>query len=133
MTAATTTSTLKKITLNLARTKAFPEGSAAHGYEIVAPLDETGRLDPLGWRAHRKDCKVRRFWAGESGEFGWLVHRPGGAGGATWVFDYMLDSEEDDETGYRLGSHIFAVGEYVSVRDDDGELHTFKVVAIKDV
>ena len=31
--------TLKLIRLELARTKEYPEGSAAHGYEFTAPLD----------------------------------------------------------------------------------------------
>jgi hypothetical protein len=29
----------KRIRLELARSKEFPEGSATHGYEFVAPLD----------------------------------------------------------------------------------------------
>ena len=31
--------TLKRIKLNLARSKEFPEGSARHDYEFVAPID----------------------------------------------------------------------------------------------
>ncbi len=37
---------LKRIRLILARSKAFPEGSARHGYEFVAPLDPDGQHDP---------------------------------------------------------------------------------------
>ena len=29
----------KRIRLNLARSKEFPQGSSRHGYEFVAPLD----------------------------------------------------------------------------------------------
>ena len=36
---------LKLIRLNLARSKDFPGGSTRHGYEIVAPLDQDGRID----------------------------------------------------------------------------------------
>jgi len=36
---------LKRIRLNLARSKEFPNGSARHGYEFVAPLDDTGHID----------------------------------------------------------------------------------------
>ena len=37
---------LKRIWLHLARSRAFPSGSAEHGYEFVAPLDAAGHIDP---------------------------------------------------------------------------------------
>ena len=62
----------------LARSKEFPNGSARHGYEFVAPLDAKAHIDPALWRANRAHCGVRRFW-GDAEEFGKLVHRPGGS------------------------------------------------------
>jgi hypothetical protein len=56
---------LKRIRLNLARSKEFPVGSDQHGYEFVAPLDADGRIDPELWRKYREHCGVRRFWDGE--------------------------------------------------------------------
>ncbi|MBZ6078801.1 hypothetical protein [Microvirga puerhi] len=122
---------LQHITLHLARTRDFPEGSAFHGYEITAPLDAAGHLDQEEWRSKRAHCHVRRFWLGERDQIGLLVHRPGGAGGATWVIDYNRDRMDDDEAGYRLGTHTFLVGEYVSIRDAEGDVNTFKVVSAK--
>jgi hypothetical protein len=122
---------LKRIRLNLARSKEFPSGSARHGYEFVAPLDADGHIDVELWRKHRDHCRVRRFWEGEPDEVGRLVHRPGGAGHARWVFDYEGVAEEDDEAGYRFGAHAFRPGEYVSIRDEDGEMHTFQVVSVE--
>ena len=49
------------------------------------------------------------------------------ADGATWIFDYDDRTITDDEAGYRLDAHRFVEGEYVSIRDDAGELHTFVV------
>lgn len=121
---------LKRILLNLARSKEHPDGSARHGYEIVAPLDAAGRLDLAAWREGRGACRVRRFWAGERDEHGHLAHRPGGAGGATWAIVYDPEQADDEEAGYRLGDHVFAPGEYVSIRDEEGVLHTFKVVSV---
>lgn len=69
----------KRVRLNLARSKEFPEGSAAHGYEFVAPLDVHGYIDPKLWKEQRDHCRVRRFWNGEDEQIGWLVHKPGGA------------------------------------------------------
>ena len=124
---------LKRIRLNLARSKDFPAGSARHGYEFVAPLDGNGHIDPVLWRQYRAHCGVRRFWAGEDDEVGRLVHKPGGPGHARWIFDYDETTDEDDEAGYRLGDHVFRPGEYVSIRDEDGEMHTFRVVSVEPV
>jgi hypothetical protein len=120
----------KRIRLNLARSKEFPNGSARHGYEFVAPLDAAGHIDPVLWQKHRENCGVRRFWNDDE-ELGHLVHKPGGAEHARWVFDYDGDAAEDEEAGYRFGVHAFRTGEYVSIRDEDGGLHTFQVVSVE--
>jgi hypothetical protein len=122
---------LKRIRLNLARSKEFPSGSDPHGYEFVAPLDADGRIDPQLWRTYREHCGVRRFWEGEDDELGQLVHKPGGAEHARWVFDYDETAEDDDEAGYRFADHVFRNGEYVSIRGEDGEMHTFRVVSVE--
>lgn len=120
---------LKKIRLNLARTKEHPEGSARHGYEFLAPLDAEGHIDTEAWRKVRETCRVRRFWGGEAEDVGHLVHRPGGS----WAFRYDIAGDEDDEAGYRFGAHPFVVGEYVSIKDEDGDLNTFIVVTVVPV
>jgi hypothetical protein len=121
---------LKRIRLNLARSKAFPSGSARHGYEFVAPLDASDHIDVDLWRKYRDHCRVRRFWADEE-EIGRLVHKPGGREHARWIFDYDEAADDDDEAGYRFGSHAFRIGEYVSIRDEDGDMHTFQVVSVE--
>lgn len=120
---------LKKIRLNLARTKEHPAGSARHGYEFLAPLATDGRIDAEAWRKVREKCRVRRFWGGEEEDVGHLVHRPGGS----WAFRYDIAGDEDDEAGYRFGAHPFVVGEYVSIKDEDGDLNTFTVVTVVEV
>ena len=121
---------LKRIRLHLARSKDFPTGSAHHGYEFVAPLDANGHIDPQLWRNSRENCRVRRFWQGEDDQLGLLVYKPGGSEHARWVFDYDRTRADDDETGYRFGSHSFSPGEYVTIRDDE-EPHTFKVISVE--
>jgi hypothetical protein len=74
---------------------------------------------------------VRRFWEGEDDEVGRLVHKSGGAEHARWIFDYDETAEDDDEAGYRFGDHAFRNGEYVSIRDENGEMHTFQVVSVE--
>ena len=73
--------TLKTIRLELARNPDFPEGSAAHGYDLKAPLDMDGHLDAEAWRKQRADCRVRRFWAGADDRHGELIHTRQG-----WAF-----------------------------------------------
>lgn len=118
-----------RIRLNMARSPGHPEGSKLHGYEFVAPLTATGFIDADGWKEHRALCKVRRFWQGEEDQHGLLVHKPGGAKGATWTFDYDPGADDDDEAGFRFGDHPFQIGEYVSIRDEDGAMQTFVVTS----
>lgn len=120
---------LRRIRLNLARSQEFPDGSARHGYEFYAPLDDTGHIDAENWKKVRDRCRVRRFWAGEEDDIGHLVHKPGGS----WGFRYDIAGDEDDEAGYRFGIHAFKLGEYVSIRDEDGEMHTFQVAIVEPI
>jgi hypothetical protein len=122
---------LKRIRLDLARSKEQPNGSSSCGYELVAPLDRGGVIDLEAWKQLRERCSVRRFWRGEEDRIGRLTHKPGGADGARWVFDYDDSRLDDDEAGYRFGSHAFVPGEYVTVRDQDSS-HTFRVVAVEN-
>jgi hypothetical protein len=126
----TDTSSLKTVRLNLARGPGFPDGSDRHGYRFTAPLDDTGHLDAEGWKKHRDECRVVRFWGDDKEEdIGHLVHRPGGS----WAFHYDISGEDDDEAGFKLSNHVFNPGEYVSIRDAAGEFHTFIVVTVEDV
>jgi hypothetical protein len=122
-------SKLRKVTLHAARSKAFPDGSARHGYEFVAPLTEAGKIDAEAWRSHRGECFARRFWGDDGDERGLLVHRPGGRGGASWGFEFG-EALDEAESGFRFADHAFLPGEYVSAPDPEGELTTFKVVSV---
>ncbi len=123
--------TFKRVRLNLARSKEFPQGSDRHGYEFAAPLDGKGHIDVTLWRANREHCRVRRFWQGEDDEIDFLVHKPGGPDHARWVFDYDQTAEDDDESGYRFAAHAFRTGEYVSIRSEEDETHTYVVVSVE--
>ena len=98
----------------------------------MAPLDEAAHLDAQAWAGARDRCTVRRFWANEDDRHGLLRHKAGGAHGATWIIDYDPDSSDDDEPGYRLESHVFAPGEYVTIKDQQGA-HTFRIASVSAV
>jgi hypothetical protein len=121
---------LRHIRLELARDHDFPNGSRDRGYELVAPLDADGHISADAWRATKDRCRVRRFWAHEPGEVGHLVHKPGGA----WAFHYDIHGDaQHDETGFHLQTHRFAPGEYISIKEQDGVLRTFRVIGVAEL
>ena len=119
---------LKRIRLELARDHDFPDGSRERGYDLIAPIDDDDHLIAEEWRKEREKCRVRRFWAGAE-EMGHLVHKRGG----TWAFDYDPKAEEDDEPGFRFDQHRFAPGEYVSLKEHDGVMRTFRIVSVVEM
>ena len=116
---------LKRIRLELARTPDFPNGSAAHAYEFIAPLDGKGHLDSKDWPQAKAACTVRRFWNGEDDEHGVLIQRRNGS----WAFSYDA-GDDDDEPIFRFDKHLFVVGEYVTVTEHDGVARPFRVVSV---
>jgi hypothetical protein len=121
--------TLRRIALTLARSKEFPNGSSRIGYDLVAPLDTNGHIDLDAWKAHRTACVVRHFSPGEGDKTGLLVHKERAEHGR-WVFDYNVARDDDDEAGFKFGHHAFVPGEYVSVSDTSGTMHTFVVKSV---
>ena len=116
---------LKHVRLELARTPDFPEGSARHGYEFMAPLDDTGHLHSLDWPTQKGACTVRRFWRGMDDEHGALIHRRDGS----WAFSYA-PGEDDDEPIFKFDKHRFTVGEYVTITEHDGVARPFRVTSV---
>lgn len=117
---------LKRIRLELARTKEFPQGNANCGYEFVAPLKSDGHFDPDEWKRAKDKCTVRRFWQGEDEEKGALIHGPGGR----WMFSYA-EGEDDDEPIFKFDRHVMAQGEYVSITEHDGVTRPFRIASVR--
>lgn len=117
--------TLRRVRLELARSAEFPEGSAAHGYEFIAPLANGGHFDSTEWTEARDRCTVRRFWGAAPEEHGKLIHRRD-----AWAFSYVPGSDADDEPIFRLDRHTMKPGEYVSITEHDGVQRTFRVAAV---
>jgi hypothetical protein len=119
--------TLKRVRLELARDHDHPNGSRRHGYDFIAPIDDDGHIIAEDWKRARDRCRVKRFWPGESDEVGHIVRKPGGS----WAFHYDIHGPSDnDESGYRFGEHAFKPGEYVSIKEHDGVMRTFKVMSV---
>ncbi len=118
--------TLHRIRIELARCPEFPNGSAQRGYDFVAPLTGDGHLDTEVWRRHKEMCLVHRFWADEPAEHGKLVH-----GRSGWSFEYDDEDFDEEEPLYKLDRHTIREGEYLSIKEYDGALRTFKVVRVQ--
>ena len=119
---------LSRIVMRLARNPGteFAGGDDHRGYALTAPLTEDGLLDAAAYAKAKNDCVVRRFAPDEAAADGRLNRR-----GERWFFDYDEDVELDDEPVHRLGQHRFALGEYVTVTDEDGRPLTYKVVEVQ--
>ena len=117
---------MKQIRLELARSAAFPDGDPRHGYLFRAPLTTAGKLDDREFKKAPQLCTVHRFAPNAADEVGQLIHTANG-----WAFSYA-PGEDDDEAIFRLGSHSFKAGEYVTITEHDGKEHTFRVAVVEE-
>jgi len=118
---------LNRIVMRLARNPGteFAGGDDHRGYALTAPLTADGRLDEAAYAKVKAQCSVRRFAPDEDPADGLLMRRR-----ERWYFDYDQEATADDEPIYKLGEHRFAVGEYVTITDEDGRPLTYKVVEV---
>jgi hypothetical protein len=120
--------THSRIVMRLARNPGteFAGGDDHRGYALTAPLTADGYIDDEAYAKSRAECVVRRFAPDEDPVDGRLAKRRD-----HWFFDYDRDDTEDDEPVHRLGEHRFALGEYVTVTDEDGRPLTYKVMEVQ--
>ncbi len=118
---------LSRIVMRLARNPGteFATGDDHRGYTLTAPLTADGHLDEAAYHKARGACLVRRFAHDEDPADGRLMRR-----GSRWFFDYDEGDAAEDEPVWRLGEHRFAVGEYVTVTDEDGQPLTYRVMEV---
>ncbi len=120
---------LSKIRLELARDHDFPDGSRDRGYEFTAPLADDGRISESDWETNRARCRVRRFWSGEalmrSGIL--FANREGPGPFITTCLAIRTMTRRDTA----LRNHRFVPGEYVSIKEHDDVLRTFKVMMVQ--
>ena len=122
--------TLSRIVMRLARNPGteFADGDDHRGYTLTAPLTDDGMLNLDAFQKAKADCTVRRFAPDEDATLGRLARRRD-----NWYFDYDEDTDTDDEAVHKLGQHRFAVGEYVSIADEDGRMLAYKVTDVQAV
>ena len=118
---------ISHVLLERAREPGRPFGDPDHVYHLYVPLNAEGQIDAEAYRKHHASCRVRRRRPGESEARGRIIHGPGGR----WLFDYDDGTDRDNELAFRHHDERLIPGEYVSIREDDGRLHTFQVVAVR--
>jgi hypothetical protein len=116
----------RKIRLELARERGHPDGDTRIAYTLIAPLDTASRLDPEAWRVHREASRVVRQRPGEPERAGHLIRTRSG----DWAFHYEATTGKVDESGYRFADEKFAIGEYVSIVENE-KPHVYKVVSVE--
>ena len=116
------TATMKRIALTLARSKDFPNGSSQIGYDFIAPLDSNGHIDLPAWKKHRRRIQRPAF-------FCWCTRRaaPSMGGGCLTTMSRVTTT-----TRLAFCSDTMP-GEYVSIRDAKGTMHTFMVKSVISV
>jgi hypothetical protein len=121
---------LRRVRLELAREPGHPEGSRNVGYEFIAPVSDDGRILEDAFHKLKERCRVRRFSNGEPDEVGHVVRKRGGA----WAFHYDIHGDPThDDTGFKINSHRFVPGEYVSIREPAGHLKTYRVITVLEL
>jgi hypothetical protein len=122
---------LTRVILRLGRNPeaGYPEGDDSHGYVLVAPLTHDGVLDDTLWQAHRGDCTVKRFTPDPDERADGVLSRRGD----NWFFHFDGEDVGGDESVFRLGAHRLLPGEYLTVRETDGDVLTYKVTETQKV
>lgn len=121
---------LRRVRLELAREPGHPDGSRNIGYEFIAPVSDDGRILEDAFQKLKERCRVRRFNEGEPDEVGHVVRKRGGA----WAFHYDIHGDPThDDTGFKINSHRFVPGEYVSIREPEGQLKTYRVITVLEL
>jgi hypothetical protein len=117
---------LSRIVMRLARNPGteFADGDDNRGYTLTAPLTADGHIDEAALKALKGGAPVRHFAPDEDTREGRLGRR-----GEHWFFDFGED-DEAREPLYHLAQHRFAIGEYLSISDEDGRLLTYKVTEV---
>ena len=122
--------TLSRVVMRLARNPGgeFAGGDDHRGYAMIMPLTADAHIDAAAYAKQKEACEVRRFAPDEEPLTGRLARR-----GQQWFIDYGDVAADDEEPLFRLGDHRFAVGEYVTVTDEDDGALTYKVAEVTQV
>ena len=117
------------VTLVMANGPGFPQGSAAHRYELDVALTPGGYLDDEAWRADPRIWPATRAWPGgppRQGDVQWDDE-------TGWSLSiYPADGQQVDAPRHALMRHVGQLrpGEYVTLREPEGIEYSYRVVSV---
>ena len=112
------------IRLELARTPAFPNGSAARSYVLRLPLATDGRIDEREYGCHPELATVRRFWPNQPDRHGSLLRTAEG-----WAVTYGPGNAGADRVD-RMDADAILPGSRVTLAGPEGDRLPFEVKAL---
>jgi hypothetical protein len=96
----------------------------------VEELTPMTRPEKMLRRVRLELARDHEFPDGSREEVGHILHKRGNV----WAFHYDIHGDPGhDEAGYRFSSHAFVPGEYVSIKEQDDVLRTFRVMSVLEV
>jgi hypothetical protein len=111
------------IRLELGRTPAFPNGSAARSYVMRLPLGADGQIDEQEYRHHPEYATVRRFWPNEPDRHGHLLRTAEG-----WALSYA-----PEDAPLSLEAAMIRSGSHMTLTEPGGLRLPFEVKALGSI
>ena len=120
---------MRKVSLVLASGPGFPEGSAAHRYEVSLLLAGDGRLSDQLWYDDPAPWPAQRCWPGEASREGSVQHDK--EAGWSLHFDARPDIPGDRSLHCPLRTTPFIrPGEYITLLEPDGQEYGYRIVNV---
>lgn len=116
--------TWKTVRLELARTAAFPRGSASRAYILRLPLSEDGKIEADAVADNPSRATTQRFWSSEPDQFGRIELVDG-----QWLLRYQ---GRQGENLVRMPSRPLRLDQEVFIQESDGSQNPFRVASIRN-
>ena len=112
------------VRLELSRTDEFPRGSVSRAYLVRVPVDASGKIDEDAFLANPRRATVRRFWASQADQNGYVARAAD-----AWCFCFV--SQDGEQAICRLGCEPLRTGAQITVTEADGMPLPFRIASMR--